>query len=91
MSEDKIATVQDLINYLESNFKPDDMLCFFDEGGAWCELVHVPDDFIGDKSWMFNYVGDKMKHELDIERNAHVKRIIVDDYRLVSDKDVCVL
>jgi len=90
-----IVTVQDLIEYLENNFKEDDMLCFFDEGGAWCEVEHVPESFIGDTRWMFNYVKDKRQHELDnpsCHRDdvEHMKDIIRNNYRLVEDNGVVI-
>ena len=71
------------------------MLCFFDEGGAWCELEHVPKSFIGDQRWMFNYVKDKRQHELDnpgcakaVEEN--MEKIITENYRLVEDNGVVI-
>ena len=92
---EEVATVKDLIEHLQANFKPDDMLCFFDEGGAWCELVHVPKSFIGDQMWMFNYVKDKRRHELDnkicakaVEEN--MEKIITENYRLVEDNGVVI-
>ena len=91
----EVATVKDLIEHLQKNFKPDDMLCFFDEGGAWCELVHVPKSFIGDQMWMFNYVKDKRQHELDNKICAkaveeHMEKIITENYRLVEDNGVVI-
>lgn len=91
----EIATVKDLIEHLQKNFKPTDLFCFFDEGGAWCELVHVPKTFIGDVKWMFNYVKDKRQHELDNPCCAkadeeHMKKIITDDYKNVRDDGVVV-
>ena len=91
----EVATVKDLIEHLQANFKPDDMLCFFDEGGAWCELVHVPKSFIGDRKWMFNYVKDKRQHELDNKIcskavEEHMNKIITENYRLVEDNGVVI-
>ena len=91
----EVATVKDLIEHLQANFKPDDMLCFFDEGGAWCELVHVPKSFVGDQKWMFNYVKDTRQHELDNLRCAkaveeHMEKIITENYRLVEDNGVVI-
>ena len=91
----EIATVRDLIEHLRTNFKPDDLLCFFDEGGAWCELVHVPKSFIGNQKWMFNYVKDKRQHELDNKICAkaveeHMNKIITENYRLVEDNGVVI-
>lgn len=92
---EEVATVKDLIEHLQTNFKPDDMLCFFDEGGAWCELVHVPKSFIGDQRWMFNYVKDKRQCELDNPRcakdyEAQMKKIIVENYKNVKDDGVVI-
>ena len=92
---EEVATVKDLIEHLQANFKPNDMLCFFDEGGAWCELVHVPKSFIGDQMWMFNYVKDKRQHELDNKICAkaveeHMEKIITENYRLVEDNGVVI-
>ena len=91
----EIATVRDLIEHLQKNFKPDDLLCFFDEGGAWCELEHVPKSFIGDQMWMFNYVKDKCQYELDNKICAkaveeHMEKIITENYRLVEDNGVVI-
>ena len=91
----EIATVKDLIEHLQKNFKLDDLLCFFDEGGAWCELEHVPKSFIGDQRRMFNYVKDKRQHELDNLRcakdyEAQMKKIIVENYKNVKDDGVVI-
>ena len=93
MSE--IATVKDLIEHLQKNFKSSDLLCFFDEGGAWIELEHVPKDFIGNKRWMFNYVADKCKYELENpdcakDYEEHMKKVIADNYKSVEDNGVVV-
>ena len=91
----EIATVRDLIEHLQKNFKPDDLLCFFDEGGAWIALEHVPKSFVGNLSWMFNYVKDKRQHELDNpccakEDEEHMKKIIADNYKSVEDNGVVI-
>ena len=91
----EIATVRDLIEHLQKNFRLDDLLCFFDEGGAWCELEHVPKSFIGDQRRMFNYVKDKRQHELDNLRcakdyEAQMKKIIVENYKNVKDDGVVI-
>ena len=91
----EIATVRDLIEHLQKNFKPDDLLCFFDEGGAWCELEHVPKSFIGDQMWMFNYVKDKRQYEFDNKICAkaveeHMEKIITENYRRVEDNGVVI-
>ena len=93
MSE--IATVKDLIEHLQKNFKSSDLLCFFDEGGAWIELEHVPKNFIGNKRWMFNYVADKCKYELENpgcakDYEEHMKKVIADNYKSVEDNGVVV-
>lgn len=91
----EIATVKDLIEHLQTNFKLDDLLCFFDEGGAWCELEHVPKSFIGDQRWMFNYVKDKRQHELDNpgcakDYEEQMKKIIAENYKNVKDDGVVI-
>ena len=78
---EKIATVKDLIDHLKNNFKETDMLCFFDDGGAWCELVHLPKSLIGD--WMFRRVEDKKACEL--KKYPDIKNIIENNYRFVKD------
>ena len=93
MSE--IATVKDLIEHLQKNFKSSDLFCFFDEGGAWIELEHVPKNFIGNKRWMFNYVADKRKYELENpdcakDYEEHMKKVIADNYKSVEDNGVVV-
>lgn len=90
-----IATVADLIEYLQNNFKQDDLFCFFDEGGAWIELEHVPKSFIGDPRWMFNYVKAKRQHELDNlccakEDEEYMRKVIVDNYKSVDDNGVVI-
>ena len=91
----EIATVKDLIEHLQKNFKSSDLLCFFDEGGAWIELEHVPKNFIGNKRWMFNYVADKRKYELENpdcakDYEEHMKKVIADNYKSVEDNGVVV-
>ncbi len=48
-----VATVKDLIEYLQKNCKPDDKLCFFNEPGAYITLEHLPKDFIGDRFYIY--------------------------------------
>ena len=48
-----IATVGDLIDHLQKNFKPEDKLCFFDEGGAYINLEQMPKDFLGDRFFLY--------------------------------------
>jgi len=89
----KIATVQYLIEFLKENFSPDDKLCFFDEGGAWCELVHAPNDMFGDM--FFKYVKDKKSEELRHlscrkEDEEHLKQMTVDSYKQVEENGVVI-
>lgn len=91
----QIATVKDLIQHLKQNFKPTDKLCFFDEGGAWCEVEHVPRSFVGDKRWMFNYVKDKRANELEnlnckAEDEEKMRAAITDNYKSVKDNGVVI-
>ncbi len=83
---ERIATVNDLIEHLEKNFNPRDKLCFFDYVGARRELVHIPCDFIGDKRWMFNKVKDTKTDELE----SYDVGIVNERYRLVDDEDVLI-
>ena len=80
-------TVKDLIEYLETHFKLDQRLCFYDEGGAWCELVHVPKSLIGD--WMFRYVKDKMESELSRCTEEH-KPYVEEEFRFVKPDDMVI-
>jgi len=82
-----VATIGDFIEFLEKKFKNDQKLCFFDEGGAWIELVHIPKTLIGD--WMFRRVKDKRKIELAKARDDH-RKYILESYRLVNDDDVVI-
>jgi len=87
MNMNETTTVKDLIEYLESNFNPEDLVCFFDEGGAWCELVHVPKNLIGD--WMFKYVKDKREEELSKDTEEQ-KKYTIESYRMVEDDCVVI-
>ena len=95
MDEDGIVTVKDLVEFLEKNFKRDDRLLFYDEGGAWVELVDLPKRLVGDVRWMFNYVKDKRQHELadpcchkdDVER---MRAVVADNYKSVDDNAVVI-
>lgn len=82
------VTVKDLIEYLEKNFKSSDKLCFFDEGGAWCELVHVPKFLIGD--WMFTYVKDKKEKDIKQYHLENAEQIVSHNFRNVTESDVVI-
>lgn len=94
--EEDIVTISDLIEFLEKNFDKDDKLAFFDEGGAWCELVRTPKSLIGDVRWMFNYVKDKKEHELKEAENIgnyanRLKYHINENFKDVKEDDVVIL
>lgn len=84
----EIVTVKDLIEYLEKNFKSSDKLCFFDEGGAWCELVNIPKYLIGD--WMFTYVKDKKEKDTKQCGLKDAERIISHNFRNVTENDMVI-
>lgn len=82
----KRLTVQKLIEYLQTNFKPNDTLCFWYEGGAYmnCEAALV--SMLGDT--MFVRVKDdkaKMKNRFNMSDEE-----IADDYRNVNDDYVLI-
>lgn len=84
----EIATVEDLIEFLKTNFSPSDKLAFFDEGGAWCELMHVPKSLVGDM--FLKYASKKKAEELaDLrckkEDEEHLRKTIEENYRLVEE------
>lgn len=82
------VTVKDLIEYLEKNFKSSDKLCFFDEGGAWCALVNIPEYLIGD--WMFTYVKDKKEQDTEYYRQEDAEYIISHNFRNVTENDMVI-
>ena len=88
--KDKIATVSDLINHLENNFKSTDLLSWFDEGGAWCEVYHLYRSQIGTD--FFKYVktmrNDRLVHEA--KDNQELKDLIISEYKNVDDNDVVI-
>ena len=81
------ATVGDLIRHLQKNFKPDDKLCFWYEGGAYMNCENIPDDYIGER--MFRYVKDCKRDS--IKNHKYSKKQVDDDYKYVSDNDVLVI
>ena len=80
-NDDHVATVGDLIKYLQDNCDPNDKLCMFYEGGAYINLERIPKDFIGDR--LFLYVKDFK------EKN---RKILDDDnlYNYVKSNDLIV-
>ena len=87
MKEDSIiATVGDLMDHLQKNFKPEDKLCFWYEGGAYINCEHVLKSMLGDM--MFKYVkDDKIRR---IEQHGASPDGVADDYEYVEDNDVVV-
>ena len=85
--EKPTATVGDLIKHLQDNFKPTDKLCFWDEGGAHMECVHVPVDWF-EKQIMFKYVKDDKDRRMALYKNS--KKKVDEDFELVSDNDIII-
>ena len=85
--EKHTATVGDLIEHLQTNFKPTDKLCFWDEGGAHMECVHVPDDWL-EKQMMFKYVKDDKDRRMALYKDS--KKKVDEDFEFVSDNDVII-
>ena len=81
------ATVGDLIKHLQDNFKPTDKLCFWDEGGAHMECVHVPVDWF-EKQIMFKYVKDDKDRRMALYKDS--KKKVDEDFEFVSDNDVII-
>ena len=74
-------TVKKLIEHLQTNFKPDDTLCFWYEGGAYMNCEPVLESMIGDN--MFIRVKDdkeKMKKRFNMLDDE-----LADDYKNVED------
>jgi hypothetical protein len=83
----KILTVEKLIDYLQTNFKPTDKLCFWYEGGAYMNCEHVLEDMLGDNMFI------KVKQDKDRMKNRFINMTddeINEDYRNVDDNDVIV-
>lgn len=85
--EKPTATVGDLIKHLQDNFKPTDKLCFWDEGGAHMECVHVPVDCF-EKQIMFEYVKDDKARRMALYKNS--KKKVDEEFEFVSDNDVII-
>ena len=87
MSEDSaIATVGDLIAHLQRNFRPEDKLCFWDEGGAYMNCKHVTKSMLGDM--MFKYVKDDKQRR--IKQHGATQKGNDEDFEWVGDDDVIV-
>jgi len=84
--KDFIATVGDLIAHLQRNFRPEDKLCFWDEGGAYMNCEHVTKNMLGDM--MFKYVKDDKQRRLDQHRATSKEND--EDFEWVGDNDVIV-
>lgn len=85
--EKHTATVGDLIKHLQDNFNPTDKLCFWDEGGANMECVHVPDDYFKDHI-MFKYVKDDKNRRISLYKDS--KDQVDKDFEFVNDNDVII-
>ena len=87
MDEDfLIATVGDLIAHLQRNFRPEDKLCFWDEGGAYMNCEHVTKRMLGDM--MFKYVKDDKQRR--ISQHGATQKENDEDFEWVGDEDVIV-
>ena len=87
MEEDSIiATVGDLVSHLQRNFRPEDKLCFWDEGGAYMNCEYVTKNMLGDM--MFKYVKDDKRRR--IERCGATDESNAEDFEFVGDDDVIV-
>ena len=74
-------TVKKLIEHLQTNFKPDDKICFWYEGGAYMNCEPVLESMLGDN--MFIRVKDdkeKMKKRFNMLDDE-----LADDYKNVED------
>lgn len=82
----KILTVGKLIEHLQSNFNPDDNLCFWYEGGAYMNCEHVLESMLGDN--VFIKIKDdkeRMKNKFKFSEDE-----IKEDYKNVNDDDVLI-
>lgn len=74
-------TVKKLIEHLQTNFKPDDKICFWYEGGAYMNCEPVLESMLGDN--MFIRVKDdkdRMKNRFNMTDDE-----LADDYKNVED------
>ena len=79
------ATVGDLISHLQTLDK-NAKLCFWDEGGAHMECVHVMKDMLGDM--MFKTVADDKARRKKTFGDSD--RQLAEDFEFVDDTDVLV-
>ena len=84
--DDGVATVGDLIAHLQRNFKPEERLCFWDEGGAYMNCEHVTKDMLG--KMMFKSVRDEKQRR--IRQYGDKPETIKEDFEFVGDGDVIV-
>ena len=80
----KILTVKKLIEHLQTNFKPDDKLCFWYEGGAYMNCEHVLKEQLGDT--MFIYVSQDKERS----KKLYPKDDIYEDCHWIKDNDVII-
>ena len=83
---DKYVTVGDLIDHLKT-FDPNQRLCFWDEGGAHIECVHVPEGWFK-SGQMFQTVKDRKLDQR--KRFGSSDSELEQNYRFVDDNDVIV-
>lgn len=81
-----IATVGDLVAHLQTNFRPEDKLCIWDEGGAYMNCEYVTKCMLGDM--MFKYVKDDKQRRID--QQGATQKENDEDFEWVGDDDVIV-
>ena len=87
MKDDSIiATVGDLVAHLQKNFRSEDKLCFWYEGGAYINCEHVLKSMLGDM--MFKYVKDDKSRR--IEQHGASQKENDENFEWVGDDDVIV-
>lgn len=85
MSKENIATVGDLIEHLQTLDK-NAKLCFWEEGGAYMNCVHIHKSMLGDL--MFKTVA-KDKERRKKEFNDTDEQL-AEDFEFVDDNDIIV-
>lgn len=85
MNEEHIATVGDLIEHLQK-FDKNAKLCFWEEGGAYMNCVHVHKSMLGDM--MFKTVADdKVRRKKSFNDTDEQ---LAEDFEFVDDADLIV-
>ena len=81
-----ILTIKELINYLETNFNPDDKLCRWYERGAYMQCEPVSSSDVG------NYMFIKVKDDKNMMKNKYrmTEDEISNEYASVDDDYVLI-